>query len=97
MAEIKNYNQFIEDDANRNFKPYVKRFQELCIRKTGLDAKETYLIEVTFDFGNSLLEHESIKNFKKTNNKYYFHPDSTNPTVKEHYHEISAGNKKFMP
>ncbi|MBK7851624.1 MAG: hypothetical protein IPJ66_10935 [Bacteroidetes bacterium] len=65
-GKIKNYQQFIEDVANRNFKPYVKRFQELDgIRPTGMDAKETYLIEVTFDFGSSLLENESIKNFKR--------------------------------
>lgn len=95
MAKIKNYQQFIEDVADRNFRPYVKRFQELAgLRPTGLDAEETYLIEVTFDFGNSLLEHESIKNFKKTNNRYYFHPESTNPPVKGHYHVIPSNGKQ---
>ncbi len=95
MAKIKNYQEFIEDIANRNFKPYVKRFQELAgIRQTGIDAKETYLIEITFDFGNSLLEHETIKNFKKTKNRYYFHPESINPPVKGHYHVIPTKGKQ---
>ncbi|MBB3187417.1 hypothetical protein [Microbacter margulisiae] len=95
MAKIKNYQQFIEDVADRNFRPYVKRFQELAgLRPTGVDAKETYLIEVTFDFGNSLLEHESIKNFKKTNNRYYLHPELTNPPVKGHYHVIPSNGKQ---
>lgn len=95
MAKIKNYQQFIENVGERNFSPYVKRFQELAgLRPSGLDAKETHLIEVTFDFGNSLLEHESIKNFKKTNNRYYFHPESTNPSVKGHYHVIPNNGKQ---
>lgn len=97
MAYIKNYQQFIKDIADKSFKPHVKRFQELAgIRPTGFDANPTYLIEVTFDFGSSLLEHESIKNFKKTNNRYYFHPESTNPPVKGHYHVIpSKGNEEI--
>ena len=95
MAKIKNYQQFIEDVANRNFSPYVKRFQELAgLRSSGMDVKETYRIEVTFDFGTSLLEHESIKYFIKTNNRYYFHPKSTNPPVKAHYHVISSNGKE---
>jgi hypothetical protein len=70
MAIIKNYQQFIEDIADRNFRPYVKRFQELAgLRPTGLDAPKTYLIEVTFDFGETLLEHNSIKNFKSSQNQ----------------------------
>ena len=58
--------------------------------------KKTYLIELTFDFGANLLEHQSIKNFKKTNNRYYYHPEETHPPVKAHYHVIpSKGNKEI--
>jgi len=95
MAIIRNYQKFIEDIAERNFRPYVKRFQELAgLRPTSMDANNTYLIEVTFDFGESLVEHESIKKFKKTNNRFYFHPESTNPPVKGHYHVIPSKGKQ---
>jgi hypothetical protein len=95
MAKIKNYQQFIEDIADRNFKPYVKRFHELAgLRPTGVDAPKTYLIEVTFDFGDSLLEHNAIKNFKKSTNRYYYHPEETNPPVKAHYHVIPSKGKE---
>lgn len=95
MTKIKNYQQFIEEIADKNFRPHVKRFQELAgLRPTGIDAKETYLIEVTFDFGNTLLEHEAIKNFRKTNNRYYYHTEDTNPPVKAHYHVIPSKSKQ---
>ena len=97
MAPIKNYQQFIEEIADKNFKPYVKRFQELAgIIPIGQKTTETYLIEITFDFGDSLLEHNAIRNFKKTTNRYYYHPEETNPPVKAHYHVIPLkGNKEI--
>jgi len=95
MAKIKNYQKFIEDLANRNFIPILNRFQRLAnLRPIGIDANATYLIEVTFDFGNSLLEHESIKNFRKSNNRFYLHPETTNPPVKGHYHVIPYNGKQ---
>jgi len=95
MAKIINYHQFIEYIANRNFKPYVKRFKELAgLIPIGLDTPKTYLIEITFDFGESLLEHNVIKNFKTTTNRYYFHPEDTNPPVKAHYHVIPLKGKE---
>lgn len=95
MAKIKNYQQFIEDIANRNFKPYVKRFQELAgLIETDFEKPKTYLIEVTFDFGESLLEHNIIKNFRNSTNRYYFHPEQTNPPVKAHYHVIPLKGKE---
>lgn len=94
MAQIKNYQQFIENVADRNFKPYVKRFQELAgIIPLGQELPKPYLIEITFDFGDSLLEHKAIKNFKKTTNRYYYHPEETNPPVKAHYHVIPSKGK----
>ncbi len=97
MANINNYGEFIERVGAKNFKPYLKRFKELAgLRKTGEDAPNTYIIEITFDFGESLLEHERISRFKKTNNRYYYHPESTNPPVKAHYHVISRnGNQEI--
>ena len=95
MAHIKNYQQFIEDIAERNFRPYVKRFQELAgIRPLGQETPKSYLIEITFDFGDSLLEHQAIQNFKKTTNRYYYHPEETNPPVKAHYHVIPSKGKQ---
>ena len=88
MAKIKNYEQFIVDIADKNFKSYVKRFQELAgLRPLGQTSPATYLIEVTVDFGDSLQEHKTIQNFKKTTNRYYYHPEETNPPVKAHYHD----------
>ena len=95
MAKIKNYEQFIVDIADKNFKPYVKRFQELAgLRPLGQTSPATYLIEVTVDFGDSLQEHKTIQNFKKTTNRYYYHPEETNPPVKAHYHVIPSKGKK---
>ena len=95
MAKFINYHQFIEYIAERNFKPYVKRFKELAgLIPIGLNTPKTYLIEITFDFGESLLEHTLIKNFKKTTNRYYYHPEETNPPVKAHYHVIPLKGKE---
>jgi hypothetical protein len=95
MTRIKNYQQFIEDIADRNFKPYVKRFRELAgLKLIDTSKPKTYLIEVTFDFGESLLEHNKIKNFRNSTNRYYFHPEQTNPPVKAHYHVIPAKGKE---
>lgn len=95
MAKIKNYEQFIVDIADKNFKSYVKRFQELAgLRPLGQTSPATYLIEVTVDFGDSLQEHKTIQNFKKTTNRYYYHPEETNPPVKAHYHVIPSKGKK---
>ncbi|MEI9954927.1 MAG: hypothetical protein WDM90_01105 [Ferruginibacter sp.] len=42
------------------------------------------------------MEHESIKRFQKSTNRYYFHPESTNPPVKGHYHVVpSKGNEEI--
>ncbi len=97
MALIKNYDQFVIDISRKGFDPYIKRFQELAgIRGSGSDRKSTYIIEISFDFGNILIEHKNIKNFKKTNNRYYYHPEQTHPPVKAHYHVIpSKGNREI--
>lgn len=95
MAHIENYRQFIENVANKNFKPYVKRFQELAgIRPIEYSTSRTYLIEITFDFGESLLEHSKIKQFRNSTNRYYFHPEQTNPPVRAHYHVIPSKGKE---
>ena len=95
MASIKNYHQFIEDIAERNFKPYIKRFKELAgLNQTNPKLIKTYLIEITFDFGSSLLEHNKIKNFRNSTNRYFYHPEQMNPPVKAHYHVIAARGKE---
>ena len=95
MAKIINYHQFIENIADRSFKPYVKRFKELAgLIPKGPNPPKSYLIEITFEFGESLLEHTVIKNFKKTTNRYYYHPEETNPPVKAHYHVIPLKGKE---
>lgn len=73
----------------------IKRFQELAgLRPFGADAKRTYLIEFTFDFGNSLNEHEYVKSFQKTGNRFFYHAQETDPPVKAHYHIIPKNSKK---
>ena len=96
MAKIENYQQFIENVADKHFRPHIKRFKQLAgLSPTGIDAPKTYLIELTFDFGDSLLlEHNAIKNFRNSTNRYYFHPEQTNPPVKAHYHIIPVRGKE---
>lgn len=94
MATIKNYKQFVNELADKNFK-FLKRYNELVdFKSTILESNSTYLIEVTFEYSDSLLEHENIIKFKKTKNRYYGHSEKTNPPVKAHYHVIPSNGKQ---
>lgn len=92
MAEIKNFEQFVDRLANRKHKPFVKRFKEI-LENTNLETK-TYLIEIVFESSDIILEHEVIKNFKKSSNRYYYHAEEIHPPVKAHYHVIPLKGKK---
>jgi len=92
MAEIKNFEQFIDSLANQKHKPFVKRFNEILENKK-VETK-TYLIEIVFESSDIILEHEVIKNFQKSSNRYYYHAEETHPPVKAHYHVIPLRGKK---
>ncbi len=95
MAWIKNYEQFIQDVADRDFKRYFKRFQELAgIRPIDESKKPSYYVQITFNFDNALLEGEYYKFFQKTNNRYCFHPEDKNIPVKAHYHIVPSNSTK---
>lgn len=94
MAHIKNFKQFVESIEKGAYLPDIKRMQVLAgIKPTDSDKKETYLIEVTFESENLLLEHISLKSFKGSTNKMLKHPAKTHPPVKGHYHVYPKNGK----
>jgi hypothetical protein len=94
MAHIKNFKQFVESIEKGAYLPDIKRMQVLAgIKPTDSDKKETYLIKVTFESENLLLEHISLKNFKGSTNKMLKHPAKTHPPVKGHYHVYPKNGK----
>jgi len=94
MAHIKNFKQFVESIEKGAYLPDIKRMQVLAgIKSTDSDKKETYLIKVTFESENLLLEHISLKNFKGSTNKMLKHPAKTHPPVKGHYHVYPKNGK----
>lgn len=93
MSTIENLNLFIEN-LKVKLDPGVERFQELAgILKEHQSISEFYFIKITFDKRELLLDHEQIKNFKNSNNRYYRHGEKSNPPVKGHYHIISRKGK----
>jgi hypothetical protein len=94
MAYIKNFKQFVESIEKGAYLPDIKRMQVLArIKPTDSDKKETYLIKVTFESENLLLEHISLKSFKGSTNKMLKHPAKTHPPVKGHYHVYPKNGK----
>lgn len=94
MAHIKNFKQFVERIEKGAYLPDIERMQVLAgIKPTDSDKKETYLIEVTFESENLLLEHISLKSFKGSTNKMLKHPAKTHPPVKGHYHVYPKNGK----
>jgi hypothetical protein len=94
MAHIKNFKQFVESIEKGAYLPDIKRIQVLAgIMPTDSDKKETYLIKVTFESENLLLEHISLKSFKGSTNKMLKHPAKTHPPVKGHYHVYPKNGK----
>jgi hypothetical protein len=94
MAHIKNFKQFVESIEKGAYLPDIKRMQVLAgIKPTASDKKETYLIKVTFESENLLLEHISLKSFKGSTNKMLKHPAKTHPPVKGHYHVYPKNGK----
>lgn len=94
MAHIKNFKQFVESIEKDAYLPDIKRMQVLAgIKPTDSDKNETYLIKVTFESENLLLEHISLKSFKGSTNKMLKHPAKTHPPVKGHYHVYPKNGK----
>ncbi len=75
---------------------YLKRFYELIGEK---EKFEQYLIKITFPTGvvsESLNEHKVFQNFLNSSNRYNYHPETTNPPVKAHYHIYPLNSKQEL-
>jgi hypothetical protein len=88
MMHIKNFEEFKKEIEEKELKKYVRRFRELAGINLIEEIEEdpSYFIQVTFEPKGTLLEHETFTFFQKTNNRYCFHPEMTNPPVEGHYH-----------
>ena len=80
-----------------NYSEYIKRIKRLA----GIKEKtpKQYLIKITFLknlVAESLNEHNVYKNFQNSSNRYVFHPESTNPPVKAHYHVYPSNSKNEL-
>ena len=68
------------------YKDFIKRFRKL----SGIEDKNAeYLIKITLCnkvVAESLSEHYVYQNFIKSNNRFTYHAEKTNPPVKAHYH-----------
>lgn len=87
---IDNYKSIVERAIEKDVFPLKGRFQKLA----GIKPKSTYLIEITFEIDNQLLEYVNINQFKKTTNRYRKDSEQKNPPVKAHYHIFSKNGKK---
>jgi hypothetical protein len=98
MKNIMSFDEFCKEYEKNEFKKYVSRLQVLSGIKPSSDEiiDKSYFIKVTFNFANSLYEHETYTFFQKTNNRYTYHPASTNPPVEAHYHVYPAKGKKEL-
>lgn len=70
---------------------YIKRMLRDGLKN---QKEEDYLIKITFS--RSLNEHRQIQDFKKSTNRFIYHPEQTHPPVKAHYHVIPRnGNNEI--
>lgn len=98
MAHIKDFTAFLLEalspartaDTRRN------KFLVDFNAGSGKTQPETYAIRITFDDSLLLTEHQSIQQFKKSQNRYYYHPEETHPAVEAHYHIIGPRGKQEL-
>ena len=101
MKYIPTFQEFIERlDKQENDKKAaqeLKRFKELA----GLERPDIfngdYFIQITISTPTDLLlEHEKYTQFKKTTNRYTYHPENPSIPVKAHYHIVPSNSKEEL-
>lgn len=100
MKNLFSFEEFIQqlnESANStDFKVFKSRNQKLAGIEPELQL-DSYCVQLTFedDNGNSLItEHEKYQGFKKTTNKYIYHPKNPDIPVKAHYHIYPNNGKQ---
>ncbi|MBI4929306.1 MAG: hypothetical protein HY841_00970 [Bacteroidetes bacterium] len=85
MAKIKSFPEFLIglEVAKDEHK---KRFKYLLEYDSSKAPQNLYAVEISFEEGDTLLEHISLKKFTSTNNRYVKHPEQTHIPIKAHYH-----------
>ena len=101
MKFIATFKEFIDtlnkQEAERKAKAELKRFRELAGLKDSDTPEDGYLIKITIEAPTDFLfEHETYTKFKKTTNRYTYHPENTDIPVKAHYHVYPAKSKKEL-
>lgn len=87
-------NKLKEYESEKVKEKELNRFKELAgIKKSNIYVSQ-YLIQITLKIPDILLEHEQYKNFKKSTNRYTYHPEEVNPPVKAHFHIFPSKSKK---
>lgn len=98
MAEIENFKEFLNETYNKASAYELLRGME----KTKLvesNYVNRYAIQITFPVSSIpelLLEHNVYTTFRKTRNRYLYHPEDTNIPAKAHYHVYPPNGKKEL-
>lgn len=93
---LKDYlNAYLQRENNSLQEAVKKRMYELSgISNSNLNSRYAIQIIIETDKDKLLLEHENYKQFRKSNDLYYFHPEDKNIPVKAHYHVVDRKTKK---
>lgn len=94
--DLKDYlNEYFKKENNSLEQAKINRMQELSgIKESKLNSRYAIQIIIETDAVELLLEHENYKEFRKSNDLYYFHPEDRNIPVKAHYHVVDRKSKK---
>lgn len=101
MKHISTFQEFIEKlDKQENDKKAeneLKRFKELAGLEQSDIFNADYFIQITISTPTDLLlEHEQYTQFKKTTNRYTYHPENPSIPVKAHYHIVPSNSKEEL-
>ena len=101
MKLIPTFQEFIDNlekqENDKKAADELKRFKELA----GLEQSDVfsgdYFIQITINTPtNLLLEHQQYTQFKKTTNRYTYHPENPSIPVKAHYHIAPSNSKEEL-
>jgi len=73
-----------------SYQEFMKNFKRLAGMKT---EKKEYLIRITIESSNLMLEHESLSKFRNSTNVYLYHTERITPPVRAHYHVYPSNGK----
>lgn len=94
--DLKDYlKEYLEKENNSLQEAVKNRMQELSgIKDSNFNSRYAIQIVIETDKKELLLEHEDYKEFRKSNDLYYYHPEDTKIPVKAHYHVVDRKSKK---